>query len=108
METNFFLTIIIAVIITAAFCYVGYVITKKMILKFISSIKKAIEEIDTEPDETSSRVRYEMSDRLYNEMLMQELRNDAFKAKTLKGKVVEFKVSDGPDLINNDEVIFMQ
>lgn len=68
-----------------------------------------IDEIDqdVEPDETSSRVRYEMTDRLYNELLMHELRNDAVKAKTLKGKVVEFKVSNGPELIKNDEITFI-
>ena len=108
MGTNFFFTIIIAVIFTAVFCYIGYVITKRMILKFIYSVKQAIEEIDTEPDETSSCVRYKMNDRVYNEMLMRELRKDAVKTKTLNGNVVEFKVSDGPSLVKSDEIIFMQ
>jgi len=108
METKFFITIIIAVIFTAVFCYVGYVVTKRIILKFISSIKKAIEEVDTQPDESSSRVRYEMADRVYNEMLMRELRNDAIKAKTIKGETVAFSVSDGPLSVKDDEIIFMQ
>ena len=59
------------------------------------------------PDETTARVRYLMSDREYNELLMSELRKDAVKAKTLKGNVVEFKVSDGPSLIKNEEITFM-
>lgn len=70
--------------------------------------EKDYKDSQRKPDETSARVRYLMSDREYNELLMSELRKDAVKAKTLKGKVVEFKVSDGPDLINNDKVIFMQ
>ena len=108
MNTNFFLTIIIAVIITAVFCYVGYVVTKRMILKFISSIKQAIEEIDTQPDETSSRVRYEMSDRVYNDMLMRELRKDSMQARTLAGKPVNFRIVEDPGKIKSDEIIFMQ
>ena len=108
MGTNFFLTIIIAVIITAVFCYVGYVVTKRMILKFISSIKQAIEEIDTQPDETSSRVRYEMSDRVYNDMLMRELRKDSMQARTLAGKPVNFRIVEDPGKIKSDEIIFMQ
>jgi F0F1-type ATP synthase membrane subunit b/b' len=108
MNTNFFLTIIIAVIITAVFCYVGYVVTKRMILKFISSIKKAIEEIDTEPDETSSHVRYEMSDRAYNDMLIRELRKDSMQARTLARKPVNFRIVEDPGKIKSDEIIFMQ
>ena len=61
----------------------------------------------SKPDETSARVRYEMSDREYNELLMSELRKDAVKAKTLKGNVVEFKVSDDQSLIKDDEITFM-
>jgi hypothetical protein len=108
METKFFITIIIAVIFTAVFCYVGYVITKRMILKFIASIKKAIEEIDAEPDETSARVRYEMSDQAYNEMLMRELRKDAVQTITLKNKTMTFTIVDDPTLIKNEEITFMQ
>lgn len=87
METNFFLTIIIAVIITAAFCYIGYVTTKKMILKFISLIKKAIEEIDMEPDETSSCVRYRQGE--------------------LAGEDQYFSVKDDPTLIQDDTITFI-
>jgi len=108
MNTNFFLTIIIAVIITAVFCYTGYVITKRMILKFISSVKKAIEEIDTEPDETSSRVRCEMSDRVHNDMLMRELRKDSMQARTLNGKPINSRIAEDPGKIKNEEIIFMQ
>lgn len=108
MNTNFFLTIIIAVIFTAVFCYVGYVITRVMILKFISSIKKAIEEVDTEPDETSSRVRYEMSDRAYNDMLIRELRKDSMQARTLARKPVNFRIVEDLGKIKNEEIIFMQ
>jgi len=108
MGTNFFFTIIIAVILSAVFCYTGYVITKRMILKFIYSVKQAIEEIDTEPDETSSCVRYKMNDRVYNEMLIKELRKDSIQAKTLAGKPVNFRIVEDPGKIKSDEIIFMQ
>lgn len=79
-----------------------------MILKFIYSVKQAIEEIETEPDETSACVHHRMSDHAYNEMLVRELRNDAIKAKTIKGETVAFSVSDGPLSVKDDEIIFMQ
>jgi len=110
MNTNFFLTIIIGIIFWAAICFLSYLIFKWVVIRLQCFIKQMINKLDeeTEPDETSACVRHRMSDRAYNEMLMRELRKDAVKAKTLKGNVVEFKVSDGPSLVKSDEIIFMQ
>lgn len=110
MNTNFFLTIIIGIIFWAAICFLSYLIFKWVIIRLQCFIKQMINELDeeTEPDETSACVRHKMSDRAYNEMLMRELRNDALKAKTIKGETVAFSVSDGPLSVKDDEIIFMQ
>ena len=110
MNTNFFLTIIIGIIFWAAICFLFYLTSRWVILKFQSFIKGMINKLDeeTEPDETSACVHHKMNDRAYNEMLMRELRNDAIKAKTIKGETVAFSVSDGPLSVKDDEIIFMQ
>ncbi|MCE5225512.1 MAG: hypothetical protein LLG05_06580 [Porphyromonadaceae bacterium] len=110
METNFFLTALIGVVSIALICFGLYLLSWWVIVKFQIFIKEMLNKLDQyeEPDESSAYVRHEMTDRLYNEMLMRELRKDAGKAKTLKGNVVEFKVSDGPLLVKSDEIIFMQ
>ena len=109
MATNFFLTAFIGAVSIALICFGLYLLFWWVIVKFQGFIKRMLAELDQyeEPDETSARVRYLMSDREYNELIMSELRKDAVKAKTLKGKVVEFKVYDDPSLIKNDEITFM-
>lgn len=110
MNTNFFLTIIIGIIFWAAICFLFYLSSRWVILKFQSFIKGMINKLDeeTEPDETSACVRHRMSDRAYNEILMSELRKDSIQAKTLAGKPVNFRIVEDPGKIKSDEIILMQ
>ena len=112
MNTNFFLTIIIGVIFWAAICFLFYLSSKWVILKFQSFIKGMIKEIEPTRDD--------MTDREYNELLMRELRKPmgsvdlgsgkdySVETTVRDGETVAFRIIDDPTKIKSNDIIFMQ
>lgn len=116
MNTNFFLTIIIAVVSSGLGCFLCYLFFRWAILKFQSFIKGMIKEIDDDDEAALDG----LTDREYNELLMSELRKpivgvdlgfgkDYSVESTIKYvKVTNFRVIDDPTRINSNDIIFMQ